>query len=210
MLLAVVFTHAASVSAVPGNRTHEPIFLADYGNRSVVENSLFDVQRIKCESTWNRRQYCRVKTDNQVELVYQYSSAGCWENDTWGYDKNGVWVSNGCRAEFEVGKKGGLSTGAKVGIGVGVGVLAAAIIAASVNKNKDNNDEQDEYWDRDVISCKSDNKGYKSCPTGRNRNVELVRQTSNSDCQYGTSWGYTATNVWVNKGCGGNFQVHRY
>ena len=39
-------------------------------------------------------------------LVDQLSRAGCWKGDTWGYDRRGIWVANGCRAVFRVGGYG--------------------------------------------------------------------------------------------------------
>ncbi len=38
-----------------------------------------------------------------------------------------------------------------------------------------------------------------------NRGVRLVRQTSQSPCVQGRSWGYTGHRIWVDKGCEGDF-----
>ena len=64
-----------------------------------------------------------------MRIERQFSNTRCdlWRN--WGYDRRGVWVDDGCRAEFRVGK-GGLSGGQTAAI-VG-GVAAAAVIAAIV------------------------------------------------------------------------------
>jgi len=35
-----------------------------------------------------------------VQLVRQISRSACIEGQTWGYARNGIWVSQGCRAEF--------------------------------------------------------------------------------------------------------------
>jgi len=35
-----------------------------------------------------------------VQLTHQLSRTNCVLNRNWGADQNGVWVSNGCRAEF--------------------------------------------------------------------------------------------------------------
>ena len=53
----------------------------------------------------------RVSVDIQggvadVRLVRQLSSARCVEGQTWGQDRSGLWVTQGCRAEFEVRGRG--------------------------------------------------------------------------------------------------------
>ncbi len=35
----------------------------------------------------------------------QLSNDGCWEDETWGYDRDGIWVDEGCRAEFEIKRR---------------------------------------------------------------------------------------------------------
>ena len=59
-------------------------------------------QTVVCESTGVARQYCAVDTRGQVRLARQIGSAACRQGSTWGYDDRGIWVSNGCRAEFQV------------------------------------------------------------------------------------------------------------
>ena len=39
-----------------------------------------------------------------VRLTRQISRNACILNRTWGYDSRGIWVSNGCRGEFLVGR----------------------------------------------------------------------------------------------------------
>lgn len=48
----------------------------------------------RCEARFTRR---------GVRLVRQLSQAACTEDVTWGYDRNGIWVDNGCRGIFEAG-----------------------------------------------------------------------------------------------------------
>jgi len=52
-----------------------------------------------CESQ-GRRTYCRADTRFGIRLLRQLSRNDCITNRTWGTDANGVWVSDGCRAEF--------------------------------------------------------------------------------------------------------------
>ena len=54
---------------------------------------------VRCESDGNYR-HCRADIRGRVNVYRQLSRASCRYNDTWGYDRRGVWVDNGCRAEF--------------------------------------------------------------------------------------------------------------
>ena len=58
------------------------------------------MQTVLCESTGSQRTHCRADTRFGVRLTHQISSSNCVVNRTWGSDDKGVWVSNGCRAEF--------------------------------------------------------------------------------------------------------------
>lgn len=60
-------------------------------------------QTFRCESDGNRTRQCRVDTRDGVALIRQLSSARCVEGRTWGYDRGGVWVTQGCRGEFRTG-----------------------------------------------------------------------------------------------------------
>jgi hypothetical protein len=57
---------------------------------------------ITCKSQHLRYQYCRVNTENRVRLLRSLSNDPCIEGRTWGYDRRGVWVDDGCRGNFEV------------------------------------------------------------------------------------------------------------
>ncbi|MEZ5580785.1 MAG: DUF3011 domain-containing protein [Candidatus Competibacteraceae bacterium] len=54
---------------------------------------------VRCESNGNYR-HCRADTRDGVQLSRQLSKSACRYNDTWGYDRRGIWVDRGCRAEF--------------------------------------------------------------------------------------------------------------
>ncbi len=58
------------------------------------------MQTLVCESHGSRRSYCRADTRFGVQLMRELSRNNCVVNETWGSDRNGIWVSNGCRAEF--------------------------------------------------------------------------------------------------------------
>jgi hypothetical protein len=59
---------------------------------------------VSCSSDDMRRHYCDVDTRDGVRLVRQRSDAACRQGSTWGYDRRGIWVDRGCRADFQVGR----------------------------------------------------------------------------------------------------------
>src|SRR4051794_690742 len=61
---------------------------------------------MNCSSDDMRRHYCAADTRAGVQMIRQRSDAACIEGRTWGYDRRGIWVDRGCRAEFAVGVSG--------------------------------------------------------------------------------------------------------
>jgi hypothetical protein len=61
---------------------------------------------IRCSSDDGRRNYCDANTSGGVRMVRQISGSRCDEGSTWGYTERGVWVDRGCRADFELGRRG--------------------------------------------------------------------------------------------------------
>lgn len=59
--------------------------------------------RILCESQDRGMHRCPADTYWGVTLARQISDSVCVRGATWGYDANGIWVNNGCRAEFVLG-----------------------------------------------------------------------------------------------------------
>ncbi len=166
---------------------------------------------VTCESRSGEYQSCSVDTRGGVTLSRQLSSQGCWEGDTWGYDRNRIWVNNGCRAQFNVG--GSSSSGGNnnaVAAAVVVGLVGAAILA-----NKKKHDRDDDYPDnnwgdpRYTFRCESRNNGFTNCDSGRVRGqVEVYRQLSDRRCVYGQNWGSDRGQVWVDDGCRAEFAVY--
>ena len=58
--------------------------------------------RILCESADGQRAECLAAPRARVALVRQLSRAPCREGTTWGAQGGKIWVTQGCRAEFEV------------------------------------------------------------------------------------------------------------
>lgn len=64
-------------------------------------------QHIRCESHDGRDNFCPIDTRGGVVLREQLSSSACIEGRSWGWDRQGIWVRSGCRAEFVVGSFAG-------------------------------------------------------------------------------------------------------
>ncbi|MGH9751522.1 MAG: DUF3011 domain-containing protein, partial [Blastocatellia bacterium] len=60
---------------------------------------------IYCASDDMRRNYCAVDTRGGVRLARKRSDSPCIAGRTWGYDRRGIWVDRGCRAEFVTGER---------------------------------------------------------------------------------------------------------
>ena len=59
---------------------------------------------IKCSSKPGERQHCAADTSHGVALAKSAGQSPCLLGRTWGYDAQGVWVSDGCAGEFVVGQ----------------------------------------------------------------------------------------------------------
>ena len=65
-----------------------------YGNNRTI--------RLRVESKDGRREYRNIPVSGEVRLVRRLSDAPCRLGRSWGYSSNGIWVDDGCRADFEV------------------------------------------------------------------------------------------------------------
>jgi hypothetical protein len=110
---------------------------------------------VTCESTNNEYRSCPADTSGGVRLSQQLSTKGCWENDTWGFDRNKIWVDRGCRAQFQVGAHSTSAAGKGDALAAAavIGIAAAAIIASNQhddhhNKNSNNSNYNNNYDNR--------------------------------------------------------------
>jgi len=137
---------------------------------------------IYCASDDGRRNWCPTDTRGGVQLVRKRSDASCDFGRTWGYDRKGIWVDRGCRADFQIGGGGG---GGNPGWGWQPGGGGGA----------------------QVITCSSDDMRRNFCSVNTRGGVRLVRQRSDADCVYGRTWGYDRGGIWVDRGCRADFEV---
>ncbi len=59
---------------------------------------------IICTSEPGERNLCAADTSAGVALVRSTGKAPCLLGETWGYDKSGIWVSDGCSGAFAAGQ----------------------------------------------------------------------------------------------------------
>ena len=64
-------------------------------------------ETVRCESNDNRTHYCNADTRYGVRLWRQLSNKECREGYNWGVQRDRIWVSRGCRADFRIGDRGG-------------------------------------------------------------------------------------------------------
>ncbi|MBK6435774.1 MAG: DUF3011 domain-containing protein [Rhodanobacteraceae bacterium] len=139
---------------------------------------------IVCESR-GRESFCPAETRYGVTLTRELSRGSCVQGRTWGTRRDGIWVSGGCAAEFEIGSEAQNSDGGyDPGMGNGNGNIG-------INS----------------IRCESYNNRYQQCPIDTRGGVELVQQHSRGACTAGQTWGYEHGFIWVDRGCRGQFEL---
>jgi hypothetical protein len=168
-------------------------------------------ETIRCESRDNRETFCGANTSRGVELVQQLSSRGCYQGETWGYDRRGIWVSGGCRAVFETNywnsnnnwnnnnwnnnnnnwnnnnhnnHNNNNNNGTTAIIALGAILGAAAIASAASGKGKTNSSGYQANYDR---GC---DYGRKDRAAGKSRDYYSHSSAYNSDTEQAFAAGY--------------------
>ena len=144
--------------------------------RRVVTTTTVPYDVVRCESYGGRSSFCPADTRRGVSLVNNTNNR-CTIGQSWGYTARGIWVSNGCRGEFQIGRR-------SKGYGYGWG-----------------------YASDGYVVCASENyqRGFCAAPTARG--VRLVNQISEAPCVRGRTWWRDARGIVVSDGCAGEFQV---
>jgi hypothetical protein len=60
-----------------------------------------------------------------------------------------------------------------------------------------------------TVTCSSDNARRQYCEADVRGSVRLVRQFSRSACRQNETWGFDSRGIWVDRGCGADFEVGR-
>jgi Protein of unknown function (DUF3011) len=142
-----------------------------------------------CESLNGEPGLCFADTSEGVRLVRRISDSGCEFGRDWGWDTNGIWVNNGCRAEFAIRpvRRGSVAT---------VTTSTEPVTMASSGTTRPA-----------TILCESKNNTRSHCRTDTRWGVTLVRQVSENQCVRGRSWGWDSDGIWVTDGCRGEFTL---
>ena len=138
---------------------------------------------VRCESQDERTRHCAADIRGNVRLVNQMSRSQCIEGRTWGYDRQGIWVGAGCRADFEIDNRS----------------------AYGYDDRYDRN--RRDYGQGRVIRCESVNSRTVYCDADTRYGARLLSQASRSACIEGRTWGWNTRGVWVANGCRGQFQL---
>lgn len=153
-------------------------------------------ERLRCESRDGRENYCRASIGGDVRIRRQLSDAPCREGRTWRWDRGGIWVSGGCRAEFEFRRRGGPGgwggSGGTGGWGGGGGGWGGGGGGAWGGR-------------REFVTCQSEGNREAFCPAAIGGDVQLARQLSDADCVFGRTWNWTNNGVTVWNGCRAEF-----
>ena len=104
---------------------------------------------VTCKSHDYKYTHCNIRSAGYVTLQKQLSNTRCEQGRTWDYDRRGIWVDDGCKAEFLVesddyghGDKHSSSHDAAAAAGV---IVGAAILGALINNS--NHDDKHKYND---------------------------------------------------------------
>jgi hypothetical protein len=60
-----------------------------------------------------------------------------------------------------------------------------------------------------TVTCSSENGRRQYCQADIRGSVRMVRQFSRSACRQDDTWGYDARGIWVDRGCGADFEIGR-
>jgi hypothetical protein len=148
---------------------------------------------IRCESKRDRDNYCTADTSGGVILRRTLSKADCVQGDSWDFDRTGIWVRKGCRAEFDVPRAYSSGRGWSSQRGYGRRFRDGA----PANQT-----------DTARIVCESRGATRVVCPATAIKDVDLVYERSRERCRFNVSWGFDATSIWVEQGCRAEFLVN--
>ncbi|MBF0255863.1 MAG: DUF3011 domain-containing protein [Gammaproteobacteria bacterium] len=143
---------------------------------------------------------CALAERGLIELVEQVSRAFCDEGRTWGYDAEGLWTKERCRAIFRIHPK-------YQGQSLQRADLSPPAKPESALPPQESSLPADQIAD---VYCASPYNRYQHCDANtRGRSMQLVHEFSDHACDYGRTWGYNSRGIWVDRGCIGLFRMKR-
>lgn len=147
--------------------------------------------RVTCRSKDFKYNHCGVNERGPARIVRQLSDSPCVQGRTWGRDRGGIWVDEGCAAEFIVGRGDGRERDRD----------------DDWRGGRDRDEDRRGRGNRNVRACKSEGFKRKHCRMDTQGTVRLSRQLSDAPCVRGRTWGEDHWGVWVDDGCAAEFIV---
>ena len=140
-------------------------------------------QQLTCASRNYQQEFCPTGVNiARAWMLVQRSQSPCIEGQTWGYQNNGIWVTQGCEADFAF---------------QGTGGPPAVVAPARPGSMR--------------VSCESRNYQQQICPIGQQiTGAWVIEQRSSAPCIQGQTWGYQNSEIWVAQGCSAEFGVQGY
>jgi hypothetical protein len=139
--------------------------------------------RIVCASENFRYSVCEANTRGGVRLVNQISRAECVEGRSWGSDRRGIWVDQGCAGEFEVSAN-----------------------AARPPDQGGNWGGSNQTGSTFLCESRDGRRRYCDVDLGR-RSATVIRNISRVPCEEGDTWGIDRRGLWVDGGCRAEFRI---
>ncbi|HVE69728.1 MAG TPA: DUF3011 domain-containing protein [Thermoanaerobaculia bacterium] len=183
---------------------------------TMTSSSTVKPATILCESKNNSRSHCRTDTRWGITLVRQVSDNACVRGKSWGHDSDGIWVDDGCRAEFTLGEN--ITETPLVAAPVQVVVQQQPVIVREqpviireqpviVQQSAPQIVAMPSEERVPTIMCESTDGRRNHCAVSTTNGVRLLRQTSDSNCVFNSTWGVDGNGVWVTNGCRGEFAL---
>jgi hypothetical protein len=140
--------------------------------------AFFDLKKVTVESSDGKRTYKRIDHNGTVRLSKRLSDAPCIQGRSWGFDRNGIWVDDGCRAVFEYNDgDGGRNPGPFPG------------------------------WEMKRVTVESNDGKRTYRRIEHDGTVRLSKKLSDAPCVMGRTWGFDKNGIWVDDGCRAEFEV---
>ena len=145
----------------------------------IVSPSASAEQIIRCRSNDYQYNHCPTREHGPIRLTQQISKSACIEGRTWGYDRRGVWVDQGCDAKFRV-----------------------------VTRRRDRGSRGNRRG-KNLVCRSDDfaYNHCRADAIGRGSKVRLAKQISKARCIQNKTWGTDKRGIWVDQGCEAEFEI---
>ena len=155
---------------------------------------------VTCESWGYQPRRCAANTRGGVRLA-RVNGGNCVQGQSWGFDRDEIWVNGGCRAQFAVGG-GGYPGGGFPGNGLPGGGYPGGGYPGGGGFPPGNIGGGNR-----TIACESWNYQNVRCAADVYNGAQLARVTGGS-CIQNRTWGYDRGGIWVGGGCRAVFRLY--